>query len=160
MCSSLSQKILVIMKHNNLYLGLVLPSGAWQSPIQVEYQNKHCLKIQQTHSCWQLFWQILGGYFYTRKWQFHFQLKTFNSTFGGGLAPTGQIIIEKPLASFVSWKNDLSMAPIANLYMFANILFWKFGKFTISESEIAKYLYTCKRIFWRIPHAKSEFSDF
>jgi hypothetical protein len=29
------QKILVVMKHNNLYLGLVLPSGGWQSRIML-----------------------------------------------------------------------------------------------------------------------------
>jgi hypothetical protein len=28
---SLCKKILVVMKHSNLYLGLVLPSGGWQS---------------------------------------------------------------------------------------------------------------------------------
>jgi len=32
-CSSLYKKILVVMKHSNLYLGLVLPSDGWQSVI-------------------------------------------------------------------------------------------------------------------------------
>ncbi len=88
-----------------------------------------------------------GLFFILANDNFIINLKHFTSTFRGGLAPTSQIIIEKPLASFASWKNDLSMVPITNYYIFANILFWKFGKFTISESEIAKYLYTCKRIF-------------
>jgi hypothetical protein len=29
------QKNLVVMKHNNLYMGLVLPSGGWQSLIAI-----------------------------------------------------------------------------------------------------------------------------
>jgi hypothetical protein len=38
--SSLCKNFLVVMKHSNLYLGLVLPSGGWQSLIGAKYEEK------------------------------------------------------------------------------------------------------------------------
>ncbi len=46
------QNFLVVMKHSNLYLGLVLPSGGWQSLIKTRIREPACFIMNANSKLW------------------------------------------------------------------------------------------------------------